>query len=67
MSETVLFFKMFDIKIAPILLYGSEVCRLDYIYEIEKNYLYACKRFMLALLIGHVMQLSLEILEYIKC
>jgi hypothetical protein len=43
-----IYFKLFDAKIAPILLYGSELWGLDYMYDIEKVHLYACKRFMCA-------------------
>jgi hypothetical protein len=42
------YFKLFDAKIAPILLYGSELWGLNYMQEIERVHLYACKRFMSA-------------------
>jgi hypothetical protein len=32
-----IFFKLFHAKIVPILLYGSEICGLDYIYIIMKK------------------------------
>ncbi len=39
-------FKIFDVKISPILLYGSEVWGLQYFDVIEKVHLYVCKRFL---------------------
>ena len=41
-----LFFKIFDSKICPILLYGSEIWGLDIVNEIETVHLFACKRFL---------------------
>lgn len=35
-------------RIVPILLYGSELWGLDYIYDIRKVQLHACKRFISA-------------------
>ena len=40
------FFKIFDVKIEPILLYGSEVWGLQHFDVIEKVHLYACKRYL---------------------
>lgn len=40
------FFKIFDAKIQPILLYSSEVWGLDRLEHIEKVHLLACKRFL---------------------
>ena len=39
------FFKMFDVQIQPIVLYGSEVLGLQRIDVIEKVHTFACKRF----------------------
>ena len=40
------FFKVFDVKIQPILLYASEVWGLNRVEHIEKIHLMACKRFL---------------------
>ena len=40
------FFKMFDVQIQPIILYGSEVWGLQSVDEIEKVHTLACKRFL---------------------
>ena len=40
------FFKLFDTKISPIMLYGSELWALNNVNCIEKLHLYACKRFL---------------------
>lgn len=40
------FFKVFDAKLSPILLYGSEIWGLENIDSIEKVHTYACKRFL---------------------
>ena len=40
------FFKMFDVQIQPIVLYGSEVWGLQRIDVIEKVHTFACKRFL---------------------
>lgn len=41
-----MFFKIFDTKISPILLYGSEIWGLEFMNSIEQVHTYACKRFM---------------------
>ena len=40
------FFKMFDSKISPVLLYGSELWGVDSQKAIERVHVYACKRYM---------------------
>ena len=40
------FFKIFDCKIAPVLLYGSEIWGFQDFSAIESVHLYACKRFL---------------------
>lgn len=40
------FFKLFDSKIAPIMLYGSELWALKQVKCLETLHLYACKRFL---------------------
>ena len=40
------FFKIFDVKISPILLYGSEIWGLNKYDSIEKVHLYACKKYL---------------------
>ena len=40
------FFKMFDVQIQPIVLYGSEVLGLQRIDVIEKVHTFACKHFV---------------------
>ena len=40
------FFKMFDVQIKPIALYGSKVWGLQRIDVIEKIHTFACKRFL---------------------
>ena len=40
------FFKLFDSKIAPIMLYGSELWGLNNVACIENVHIYACKRFL---------------------
>ena len=40
------FFKVFDMKVSPILLYGSELWGLKTINSIENVQIYACKRFL---------------------
>ena len=40
------FFKVFDMKIKPVLLYGSEVWGLKRLDSIEKVHLLACKQFL---------------------
>ena len=40
------YFKFFDSKISPILLYGCELWGIEYIEQIEKVHIYACKRFL---------------------
>ncbi len=40
------FFKIFDVKVSPILLYGSEIWGLDNYESIEKVHLYACKKYL---------------------
>ena len=47
MSRSV-FFKLFDVKIAPIMLYGAELWGLYDMHDVERLHLYACKRFMSA-------------------
>ena len=45
MPKTV-FFKIFDTKICPQLLYGAEVWGLETFIDLERVQYYACKRFM---------------------
>ena len=45
MSKDV-YFKIFDTKICPLLLYGAEVWRLERYDDLERCQYYACKRFM---------------------
>ncbi|XP_067684346.1 uncharacterized protein [Haliotis asinina] len=40
------FFRIFDTKISPILLYGAEIWGLKYFDCIEKVHLFACKTFL---------------------
>ena len=40
------FFKIFDAKVLPILLYGSEVWGLQHFDTIEKIHLYVCKKYL---------------------
>ena len=40
------FFKIFDVKISPILYYGCELWGIDNYLELERAQYYACKRFM---------------------
>ena len=40
------FFKVFDVKICPILLYGSELWGLQRMSVIEQVQIYACKRLL---------------------
>ena len=40
------FFKMFDTKISPILMYGSEIWGIEYRQVVETIHHYACKRYM---------------------
>ena len=40
------FFKIFDVKIQPILLYSSEIWGLNRLNHIEKVHMMACKRFL---------------------
>ena len=40
------FFKLFDVKIAPILLYGSELWGTKMYDSLERVHRYACKRFL---------------------
>ena len=40
------FFKMFDTKISPILMYGSEIWDVEYRQIVETIHHYACKRYM---------------------
>ena len=40
------FFKIFDVKIQPVLLYSSEVWGLHRLDSVEKVHLMACKRFL---------------------
>ena len=47
MSRSV-FYKLFDVKIAPILLYGAELWGLSDMHDVERVHVYACKRFMSA-------------------
>ena len=42
------FFKLFDVKVTPILMYGSEILNIDNFLELERAQYYACKRFMCA-------------------
>jgi len=42
------FFKLFDTKIAPILLYGAELWGIEKYPDLERVQYYACKRFMCA-------------------
>lgn len=42
------FFKLFDCKISPQLLYGSEIWGLGRFDELERVQTYACKRFLFA-------------------
>jgi len=41
-----IFFKIFDSKISPILLYGSEIWGFDNVSAVESIHLGACKRFL---------------------
>ena len=41
-----LFFKIYDTKINPILLYGSEIWGVDVHREIETVHMFCCKRFL---------------------
>ena len=41
-----LFFKIFDTKISPILLYGCEIWGVDVVNSIESVHMRACKRFL---------------------
>ena len=40
------FFKVFDSKVCPVMLYGSEIWGLQYMNCIEQVQLYACKRLL---------------------
>ena len=40
------FFKLFDVNIAPILLYGSELWGTKMYDSLERVHRYACKRFL---------------------
>ena len=40
------FFKIFDTKISPILMYGSEIWGIEYRQVVETIHHYACKRYM---------------------
>ncbi len=41
-----LFFKIFDSKISPILLYGCEIWGVDIFKEVEAVHMFCCKRFL---------------------
>ena len=43
-----MFFKLFDLKICPQLLYGAEIWGFNQYEELERCQYYACKRFMCA-------------------
>ena len=45
LSKTI-FFKLFDVKIAPILLYGSELSGTKVYDSLERVHRYACKHFL---------------------
>lgn len=44
--NTVSFFKIFDSKVSPIMLYGSELWGTEIMTSIEAVHIYACKRFL---------------------
>ena len=40
------FFRIFDSKISPVLMYGTEIWGTDYQQAVERVHYYACKRYM---------------------
>lgn len=68
------YFKFFDSKISPVLLYGCEIWGLEYIEQIERVHVYACKRFLNAPLkscnaaiMGDCGRYPMFILAYKRC
>ena len=46
LPKDVFFFKLFDRKISPVLLYGSEIWGFTKRDSVELMQIYACKRYM---------------------
>ena len=40
------FFKIFDSKISPVVMYGAEIMGTEYHQAVERGHYYACKRYM---------------------
>ena len=44
------FFKIFDTKISPVLMYGADIWGIEYQHAVEKVHYYACKLYMCVML-----------------